>query len=89
MSTQPSSAAAKTEPGRGRAPGPACRRALRREIHKVIIGQEQMIEQMLICLFARGHCLPIGVPGLAKTLMVSTLAQALHLNSTASSSPPT
>ncbi len=49
------------------------------EVHKVIIGQDEMIEQMLICLFARGHCLTIGVPGLAKTLCVSTLAQALHL----------
>ncbi|MGB0069615.1 MAG: MoxR family ATPase, partial [Isosphaeraceae bacterium] len=52
---------------------------LRHEVHKVIIGQEQMIEEMLICLFARGHCLKIGVPGLAKTLTVSTLARALHL----------
>jgi hypothetical protein len=52
---------------------------LRREIHKVIIGQEPMIEEMLICLFARGHCLTIGVPGLAKTLTVATLARALHL----------
>jgi MoxR-like ATPase len=41
-----------------------------------------MIEQMLICAFARGHCLTIGVPGLAKTLTVSTLAQALHLKFT-------
>jgi MoxR-like ATPase len=55
------------------------REALVHEIHKVIIGQQQMIEQMLICVFARGHCLTIGVPGLAKTLTVSTLAQALHL----------
>ena len=52
---------------------------LRREIHRVIIGQEQMIEEMLICLFARGHCLTIGVPGLAKTLTVATMARALHL----------
>ena len=52
---------------------------LRREVHKVIVGQDEMIEQMLICLFARGHCLTIGVPGLAKTLTVSTLAKALHL----------
>jgi MoxR-like ATPase len=52
---------------------------LRRETHKVIIGQEQMLEEMLICLFARGHCLTIGVPGLAKTLTVATLARALHL----------
>jgi hypothetical protein len=54
-------------------------RALKTELHKVIIGQEQMIEEMLICLCARGHCLMIGVPGLAKTLTVSTLARALHL----------
>ena len=55
------------------------REALVHEIHKIIIGQDEMIEQMLICIFARGHCLTIGVPGLAKTLTVSTLAQALHL----------
>lgn len=52
---------------------------LHREVHKVIIGQDEMIEQMMICIFARGHCLTIGVPGLAKTLTVSTLAKALHL----------
>ncbi len=50
------------------------------ELHKVIIGQDEMIEQMLIAMFARGHCLTIGVPGLAKTLTIATLAQALHLN---------
>jgi MoxR-like ATPase len=55
------------------------RAALTAEVHKAIIGQDEMIEQMLICLFARGHCLTIGVPGLAKTLTVATLAQALHL----------
>jgi len=55
------------------------RDALLAEVHKVIIGQDEMIEQMLICLFARGNCLTIGVPGLAKTLTVSTLAQALAL----------
>ena len=49
------------------------------EVHKVIIGQDEMIEQMLIAVFARGHCLTIGVPGLAKTLTIATLAQALHL----------
>jgi len=48
-------------------------------LHKVIIGQEQMIEEMLICLCARGHCLTIGVPGLAKTLTIATLAQALEM----------
>ena len=55
------------------------RETLVNEVHKVIIGQDEMIEQMLICIFARGNCLTIGVPGLAKTLAVSTLAQALHL----------
>ena len=58
------------------------REALVGEVHKVIIGQDEMIEQMLICVFARGHCLTIGVPGLAKTLTVSTLgpgaAAAVH-----------
>jgi MoxR-like ATPase len=49
------------------------------EVHKVIIGQDEMIEQMMICLFSRGHCLTIGVPGLAKTLTVSTLAKALNM----------
>ncbi|MBN2476252.1 MAG: MoxR family ATPase [Pirellulales bacterium] len=49
------------------------------EVHKVIIGQDEMIEQMLICLFARGNCLTIGVPGLAKTLTVSTIAKALAM----------
>ncbi|MEN6406651.1 MAG: MoxR family ATPase [Thermoguttaceae bacterium] len=55
------------------------REALVGEVHKVIVGQDEMIEQMLIGMFARGHCLTIGVPGLAKTLTVSTLAQTLHL----------
>ena len=52
---------------------------LLREIHKVIVGQDEVIEHLLCCLFARGHCLMIGVPGLAKTLMVSTLARVLKL----------
>src|SRR5574340_159096 len=55
------------------------RETLLGEVHKVIIGQDEMIEQMLICLFARGNCLTIGVPGLAKTLTVSTLARALAM----------
>jgi MoxR-like ATPase len=58
------------------------REMLLNEVHKVIIGQDEMLEQMLICIFARGHCLTIGVPGLAKTLTVSTLAQALHMKFT-------
>jgi MoxR-like ATPase len=55
------------------------RALLLEEVHRVIIGQDEMIEQMLIALFAKGHCLTIGVPGLAKTLTVSTLARALQL----------
>ena len=49
------------------------------EIRKVIVGQEKVIEEVLIALFARGHCLLVGVPGLAKTLLISTLAEILDL----------
>jgi MoxR-like ATPase len=49
--------------------------AIRNELRKVIVGQDDVIEQLLIALFARGHCLLEGVPGLAKTLLVSTLAK--------------
>ena len=55
-------------------------RQLVAEIGKVIVGQEQVIEEVLIAIFARGHCVMQGVPGLAKTLMVSTLAQAMDLS---------
>ncbi|MAP07655.1 MAG: AAA family ATPase [Rhodopirellula sp.] len=50
------------------------------ELSKVIIGQEEVIEQLLICLFAGGHCLITGAPGLAKTLLVSSVAKIFHLN---------
>ena len=50
-----------------------------RELSKVIVGQKQVVEELLICLFARGHCLLVGVPGLAKTLMIRSLADALSL----------
>jgi MoxR-like ATPase len=50
-----------------------------REIHKVIVGQDEVIEQILIAVFCRGHCLLVGVPGLAKTLLISTIAQVLQL----------
>ncbi len=49
------------------------------EIGKVIIGQNQIIDEMLISLLSRGHCLLVGVPGLAKTLLISTLSQVLDL----------
>ena len=50
------------------------------EIKKAIYGQEQIIKEVLISIFSRGHCLLIGVPGLAKTLLVNTIAQVLGLN---------
>jgi len=53
--------------------------SLRKEIGKVIIGQDQVLDQLLMAIFCRSHALLMGVPGLAKTLMVSTLAQALDL----------
>ena len=53
---------------------------LKQEIAKVIIGQEDVIDQILISIFSGGHSLLIGVPGLAKTLMVNTIAQALGLD---------
>ena len=50
------------------------------ELSKVIVGQQDVIEQLLICLFAGGHCLITGAPGLAKTLLVRSVAQVFHLN---------
>jgi MoxR-like ATPase len=49
------------------------------QLARVIVGQRQVVEEMLVALFARGHCLLVGVPGLAKTLMIRTLAQTLSL----------
>ncbi|MEM1085937.1 MAG: AAA family ATPase [Verrucomicrobiota bacterium] len=54
--------------------------ALKAELAKAIIGQEEVIERLAICLFARGHALLMGVPGLAKTLLVSSVAQTLDLS---------
>ncbi len=53
---------------------------MRAEIGKIIIGQEAVLDQLLMAIFCRGHALLVGVPGLAKTLMVSTLSQALDLS---------
>jgi len=50
------------------------------EIKKVIVGQDRVIEEILIALFCRGHCLLVGVPGLAKTLLISTLAGIMEFN---------
>jgi MoxR-like ATPase len=57
----------------------AARTRLQQELHKVIIGQDAVIELMLAAIFARGHCLLVGVPGLAKTLLISTLSKVLQL----------
>ncbi len=54
--------------------------AMTQEIGKVIVGQTHVIEQLLMALFSKGHCLLVGVPGLAKTLLVSTVAKILHLS---------
>ena len=50
------------------------------QLSKTIVGQLEVVEQLLISVFARGHCLLEGVPGLAKTLMISSLAKTLNLS---------
>src|SRR6186997_3245565 len=57
----------------------ACAR-IKAELGKVIVGQEQVVDQVLIAILTRSHALLVGVPGLAKTLLVSTLAQTLHMS---------
>ena len=57
----------------------AAYRRITDELAKVIVGQEQVIEEMLVAMFARGHCLLVGVPGLAKTLIIRTVAQTMSL----------
>lgn len=53
---------------------------LKSEIHKIIVGQDDVVDQVLISIFSKGHCLLVGVPGLAKTLLVNTIAQTLGLS---------
>lgn len=53
---------------------------LKQEIHQVIVGQDDVVDQVLMGIFSRGHCLLVGVPGLAKTLLVNTIAQTLGLS---------
>src|SRR5262249_8452335 len=71
--TTPSLTALAAEPERIRAQN----ERLLAEIRRVIVGQDAVVQNLLIALFARGHCLLVGVPGLAKTLLVRTLARAL------------
>ena len=54
--------------------------AIKKEIHKAVIGQDDIINLLLISLFSRGHCVLVGVPGLAKTLLIRTLADTLGLS---------
>jgi len=58
----------------------AAHAAIKSELSKVIVGQDEVIDQLLIAIFTRSHALLVGVPGLAKTLLISTLAQALDLS---------
>ncbi len=53
---------------------------IKKEIHKAVIGQEDVIDLLLISLFSKGHCVLVGVPGLAKTLLIRTLAESLNLS---------
>ncbi len=55
-------------------------KVLKNEVAKVIVGQDEIVKSLIICIFSKGHCLLVGVPGLAKTLMVNTLAKALGLS---------
>ena len=57
----------------------AARKKILEQIRRVIVGQDQVIDELLLALFADGHCLLVGVPGLAKTLLISTLARVLDL----------
>ncbi|QDT11660.1 AAA family ATPase [Planctomycetes bacterium K23_9] len=54
--------------------------AIREQVGRIVVGQEAVVEQLLIAILARGHCLLEGVPGLAKTLMIRTLAESMHLD---------
>lgn len=67
------------QPEIAKAVGETCKQ-LREELAKSIVGQQQVVEEILICILAGGHCLVEGVPGLAKTLLVSSLAKAMDLS---------
>src|SRR5277367_5315980 len=58
----------------------AARRKIMDQLSQVIVGQTEVVDELLICMFSRGHCLLEGVPGLAKTLMISTLSRTLNLS---------
>src|SRR5947199_10459315 len=79
MSISESPPAAQSDLASARFLAESCRQ-LQTELAKVIVGQTRVIEGMLIGIFARGHCLMQGVPGLAKTMLVSTLAKTMELS---------
>jgi MoxR-like ATPase len=85
LSTTPSSATTSASAAKPRSLGDVLlefsqhRRLMQEELQKVIVGQADVIEQIFAAIFTRGHCLLVGVPGLAKTLMVSTLAKILDV----------
>ena len=54
--------------------------SLREEMHRIIVGQERVLDELFTAIFSRGHALLVGVPGLAKTLMIRSLAQTLSLS---------
>src|SRR2546430_17732166 len=54
--------------------------SIRAQIGRIIVGQDKVVDELLIAIFARGHCILVGVPGLAKTLLVSTLSRILSLS---------
>ena len=54
--------------------------ALKAEIHKIIVGQDQVVDQVIMSIFSRGHSLLVGVPGLAKTLLIQTISDSLGLS---------
>ena len=58
----------------------AAHQSMREQLGRVVIGQQDVLDELMICIFTRGHCILEGVPGLAKTLMVSTLARCLSLD---------
>src|SRR5207248_10177335 len=75
--TQPPATPPEAQAVRGLAAG---YRKMTEQIGKIIVGQKQVVEQLLMAMFSRGHCLLVGVPGLAKTLLVSTVSKILHLS---------
>ena len=74
--TQPDSPAIRSDVEAAKHLGEVCHQ-LKHEMGKVIVGQDKVLDELLIAIFARGHCIMQGVPGLAKTLLVSTLAKTL------------